>query len=73
MAKIMEIIAKETNGKSFNTEKYSYDTIGVPSFDYDDSTDRVIKWKENAETESHKRAVSLVNIVKDINGQRPLF
>ena len=28
MAKIMEIISKETGGKSYNTEKYSYDTIG---------------------------------------------
>ena len=36
MAKIMEIISKETGGKSYNTEKYSYDTIGMPSFDYDD-------------------------------------
>ena len=73
MAKIMEIIAKETNGKSYNTEKYSYDTIGVPSFDYDDTADRVIKWKENAETESHKRGVSLVNIINDINRKQPIF
>lgn len=73
MPKIMEIIAKETNGKSYNTEKYSYDSVGVPSFDYDDSADRVMKWKESAETELHKRAVSLVDIVNDINGQTPLF
>ena len=39
MAKIMQIIAKETNGKSYNTEKYSFDTIGMPSFDYDDDFD----------------------------------
>lgn len=31
MPKIMEIIAKETNGKSYHTYKYSYDSIGVPS------------------------------------------
>ncbi len=73
MAKIMEIIAKETNGKSYNTEKYSYDSIGVPSFDYDDASDRVIRWKESAETEVHKRSVPLYDIVKDINGQTPLF
>lgn len=69
MSKIMEIIARETNGKSYNTEKYSYDSVGVPSFDYDDSADRVMKWKESAETEVHKRAVSLVDIVSDINGR----
>ena len=73
MSKIMEIIARETNGKSYNTEKYSYDSVGVPSFDYDDSADRVMKWKASAETEVHKRAVSLVAIVSDINGQTPLF
>lgn len=73
MPKIMEIIAKETNGKSYNTEKYSYDSVGVPSFDYDDSADRVMKWKESAETETHKIAVSLIDIVNDINGQTPLF
>ena len=73
MAKVMEIIAKETNGKSYNTEKYSFDSIGVPSFDYDDATDRVMKWKETAETEAPKRAVPLIDIVNDIYGQSPLF
>lgn len=31
MPKIMEIIEKETRGKSYHTYKYSYDSIGVPS------------------------------------------
>ena len=31
MPKIMEIIEKETKGKSYHTYKYSYDTIGLPS------------------------------------------
>ena len=35
MAKIMEIIAKETKGKNYHTYKYSYDSIGLPSIDYD--------------------------------------
>ena len=34
--KIMEIIEKETKGKSYHTYKYSYDSIGLPSIDYDD-------------------------------------
>ena len=33
MAKIMEIIAKETKGKSYHTYKYSYDSVGLPSID----------------------------------------
>ena len=73
MAKVMEIIAKETNGKSYNTEKYSFDSIGVPSFDYDDATDRVMKWKESAETEPHKKSIDLYPLSKEINAQRPLI
>lgn len=53
MAKIMEIISKETGGKSYNTEKYSYDTIGMPSFDYDDDGEKFIKWQVSGETEKH--------------------
>lgn len=29
MPKIMEIIEKETKGKSYHTYKYSYDSIGL--------------------------------------------
>ena len=73
MAKVMEIIAKETNGKSYNTEKYSFDTVGLPSFDYDDAQDRVLKWKEAAETEAHKRPIDLRQLARDISGQPPLI
>lgn len=31
MLKVMEIIEKETKGKSYHTYKYSYDSIGLPS------------------------------------------
>lgn len=41
MAKIMEIIEKETRGKSYHTYKYSYDSIGLPSIDYDDDPNKV--------------------------------
>ena len=36
MPKIMEIIEKETRCKSYHTYKYSYDSIGLPSIEYDD-------------------------------------
>lgn len=73
MAKVMEIIAKETNGKSYNTEKYSFDSIGIPSFDYDDASDRVMKWKESAETEPHKKPIDLFPLSKEINSQQPII
>ena len=46
MAKIMEIIAKETKGKNYHTYKYSYDSIGLPSIDYDDDPNKIMKWKD---------------------------
>ena len=45
MAKIMEIIAKETKGKNYHTYKYSYDSIGLPSIDYDDDPNKIMKPK----------------------------
>lgn len=59
MPKIMEIIEKETKGKSYHTYKYSYDSIGLPSIDYDDDPKKVIKWKDSGETDSHKKTVDL--------------
>lgn len=61
VAKIMEIIAKETHGKSYNTEKYSYDSIGMPSFDYDDDGERIMKWQVSGETTRHRKPVSLID------------
>ena len=57
----MEIIAKETHGKSYNTEKYSYDSIGMPSFDYDDDGERIMKWQVSGETTRHRKPVSLID------------
>lgn len=57
----MEIIAKETHGKSYNTEKYSYDSIGMPSFDYDDDGEKIMKWQVSGETTRHRKPVSLID------------
>lgn len=73
MARIMDIIAKETNGKSYNTEKYSFDSLGMPSFDYDDDPSRVMKWKESAETEAHKKPIKLTELAEQIRTSKPLI
>lgn len=75
MAKVMDIIAKETDGKSYHTERFSYDTIGIPSLDYDDSPDRVMKWKESAETAPPKKdhAIDLSRLASEIVGEQPLL
>lgn len=59
MPKIMEIIEKETRGKSYHTYKYSYDSIGLPAIDYDDDPNKVMKWKDSGETGFPKKPVDL--------------
>ena len=62
MAKIMEIIAKETKGKNYHTYKYSYDSIGLPSIDYDDDPNKIMKWKDSTETGSPKRSKQTLSV-----------
>lgn len=75
MAKIMELIAKETNGKSYRTYKYSYDSVGLPSIDYDDDPKKVMKWKESAETGSPKKPINLKPLADQLQeiGEPPLL
>ena len=75
MAKIMEIIEKETKGKSYHTYKYSYDSVGVPSLDYDDDPNKVMKWKESGETSTPKRSIDLKPLADQLHevGEPPLL
>lgn len=75
MAKIMEIIEKETRGKSYHTYKYSYDSIGLPSIDYDDDPNKIIKWKDSGETASPKKSINLKQLADQLQevGETSLF
>ena len=75
MAKIMEIIAKETKGKSCHTYKYSYDSIGLPPIDYDDDLNKIMKWKDSAETGSPKKPIDLKPLADQLQeiGESPLL
>ena len=75
MTKIMEIVAKETKGKSYNTYKYSYDTVGLPSIDYDDDPSKIMKWRDSAETLSLNRPVNLKPLADRLHeiGEPPLL
>lgn len=72
MPKIMQIIAKETNGISYNTYKYSYDSIGVPSVIYDND-DKIMKWQESGETDVHKKPVDLKSFADRLIGVEPIL
>ena len=72
MPKIMEIIAKETKGKSYQTYKYSFDSIGIPSIDYDND-EKIIQWKNQGETIEYKTYIPLKEEADRISEQTPLL
>lgn len=71
MSNIMSKIAKETNGKSFKTFKYSFDSVDMPAFDYDDHPD--ITWERIGETVMHKKEIDLSKHAKRILTEKPCF
>lgn len=50
MGKILDYIARETQGKRFASFKYCYDDIAVPNIEYDSNEDHYINMKEYAES-----------------------
>ncbi len=72
MEKLMQLIANLTDGKSYNTEKYSYDAIGTPAFDYDSEEPKIMKLHTNGETEKHKETVPLRDKLEKV-AERPLI
>ena len=73
MPKIMSIIEQETKGQSYHTYKYSYDSIGLPSIDYDDKPDEVVKWLDSGETDNPTKYISLKDYADKIAGQEPII
>lgn len=73
MPKIMEIIAKETRGTSYNTFKYSFDSIGLPSIIYDDDSNKIMKWQDCAETVKYVKPIELKRLADTIAEDEPLI
>jgi phosphatidylserine decarboxylase len=67
----MDIIANITHGKSFNTFKYSYDTLSTPKPDYDDDNHSDRDWLGNGETSKHRLSVDLRGMAKSLSDNRP--
>ena len=61
--KILDIIASETNGKSYKTYKYCFDSAETSPIDYDDN--KQITWKKYGETVPPKQAKDMR---EDISG-----
>lgn len=69
----MEIVARETDGKSYHTYKYGYDSIGIPAIDYDDESDKITKWQEGGETDSIDASKDIKILADKIQSQEPLI
>lgn len=70
---VLDEIAKETNGKSYKTYKYSFDSIAIPRMDYDDHKQK-FTWKSYGETEFHDNPINLKSYANTIHAtQQPLF
>lgn len=72
MSKIMDIIAEETNGKSYSTFKYGFEGVGVPTFSYDDDREN-FTWQQSGETTPPEKYKDLSSEAKKISSLTPLF
>lgn len=72
MSKIMDIIAEETNGKSYSTFKYGFEGVGVPTFSYDDDREN-FSWQQSGETTPPDKYKDLSSEAKKISTLKPLF
>ncbi len=73
MEKILDFIAKETDGKNYKSYKYCFESVDIPKLDYEDK--RGIQVKKKGETDkSLTKAKSVKNLADRIskNGT-PLF
>ena len=71
MSNIMDIIASETNGKSYKTFKYTYDGSDALSFAYDDNQE--ITWERYGETVPPETSISLKSRADALVDNEPLF
>ena len=69
--KVLDIIASETNGKSYKTYKYCFDSAETSSIDYDDN--KQITWKKYGETIPPKTAKDMREEAARRMSERPLF
>ena len=67
----MDIIAKETNGKSYKTYKYTYEGADTLSFAYDDHQE--ITWERYGENVPPEKSKNMEVYAREICDQKPLF
>lgn len=68
---VSQIIARVTHGKSFRSQKYSYDTHPFPGINYDDK--QKIEYEKSGETKPPKTAFNVKDIADDIADDNSIF
>ncbi|WOC39287.1 hypothetical protein [Polaribacter sp. HL-MS24] len=73
MERILDFIAKETDGKNYKSYKYCFESVDIPKLDYEDK--RGIKVNKKGETDkSRSNSKSIQNLAVKISKNRtPLF
>lgn len=72
MSRIMEDIADITGGRSFQSYKYSFDSVRTPSPDYDDNPDEVESWARDGETMPQNQSTDLQDYAAELARNRPI-
>ncbi len=68
---VLEILARETDAKRYNTHRYCFDTFKTSVIEYDD--DREIEWKDYGETDKPNKPINLKRRAQKIVTQKPIF
>ncbi|GAA0879127.1 hypothetical protein GCM10009119_20950 [Algoriphagus jejuensis] len=73
MQKILDFIAKETDGKNYKSYKYCFESVDIPKMDYEDK--RGIQVKKKGETDKSLTTTKSVKNLADKIGENgsPLF
>lgn len=72
MSRIMEDIAVITGGRSFQSYKYSFDSVRTPSPDYDDNPDEVESWARDGESMPKNGTTDLREYAIELSQNRPV-
>lgn len=68
---ISQIIERITHGKSFQSQKYSYDSYPRPGINYDDK--QRIEYERSGETRPPKKPVNLKGLADDLSNSPSIF
>lgn len=73
MGKILDCIAKETQGECFTSFKYCYDDVSAPGIEYEAHGDSYINMKEYAENVHDPKARDIRSLAQNFRQGPPLF